>query len=86
VSTRGFDIPGDLLRFQPTCHHSDEKLMQLAESFINLKPEKPQLFYLWGHSYEFEVENNWRIIEEFCKIISGKPDIAYCTNAEAFGL
>jgi peptidoglycan/xylan/chitin deacetylase (PgdA/CDA1 family) len=86
VSTRGFDIPGDLLRFQPTCHHNDEKLMPLAESFINSKPEKPQLFYLWGHSYEFEAENNWRIIEEFCKLISGRADIAYCTNAEAFGL
>ncbi|MDR2302981.1 MAG: polysaccharide deacetylase family protein [Treponema sp.] len=86
VSTRSFDIPGDLLRFQPTCHHNDEKLMLLAESFINSKPEKPQLFYLWGHSYEFEAENNWHIIEEFCKTISGRADIAYCTNAEAFGL
>ncbi|MDR1445841.1 MAG: polysaccharide deacetylase family protein [Treponema sp.] len=86
VSTLGFDISADLLRFQPTCHHNDEKLMTLAESFINSKPEEPQLFYLWGHSYEFEAENNWRIIEEFCKIISGRADIAYCTNAEAFGL
>lgn len=29
---------------------------------------------------------NGKLIEEFCKIISGRVDIAYCTNAEAFGL
>jgi hypothetical protein len=86
VSTRAFEVSGDLLRFQPTCHHNDENLMPLAESFINSEPEKPQLFYLWGHSYEFESENNWRVIEEFCKFMSGRADIAYCTNAEAFGL
>jgi peptidoglycan/xylan/chitin deacetylase (PgdA/CDA1 family) len=83
-STRGFDIPGDLLTYQPTAKHTDPDLMKLAEAFITLKPEKPQVFYLWGHSYEFDVDNNWQVIEDFCRLISGKEDIYYATNSQAF--
>jgi hypothetical protein len=57
--------------------------MELAETFINLKPEKPQVFYLWGHSYEFDIDRNWQVIEDFCRLISGKEDIYYAINAQA---
>jgi hypothetical protein len=41
------------------------------------------LFYVWGHSYEFERwGDKWYIIEEFCKRISGREDIWYATNIE----
>jgi len=83
VSTFSFDIPGDLLEFQPTAKHTDTGLMELAESFIKLKPESPQVFYLWGHSYEFDIDNNWQIINDFCKLMSNKDDIYYATNAQA---
>lgn len=33
------------------------------------------LFYVWGHSYEFDVNNNWERIEEFCKMLGGRDDI-----------
>ena len=82
-STYGFDIPDDLLTYQPTIHHNDPSLMKYAEDFINLKPDKPQVFYVWGHSYEFEVDNNWKVIEDFCSLISGKDDIYYATNCQA---
>ena len=82
-STYSFDIPQDLLAYQPTMHHSDKSLMELAETFIALKPTKPSVFYLWGHSYEFAVDNNWQVIEDFCRLISGKDDIYYATNAQA---
>ncbi|GHU40862.1 polysaccharide deacetylase [Spirochaetia bacterium] len=84
VSTHSFDIPVNLLTYQPTCHHKDSELMNLAEQFIRLKPDVPQVFYLWGHSYEFEVNNNWQILEDFCALIAGRDDIAYVTNAQAF--
>jgi hypothetical protein len=83
VSTFSFDIPGDLLELQPTAKHTDTGLMELAESFIKLKPESPQVFYLWGHSYEFDIDNNWQIINDFCKLMSNKDDIYYATNAQA---
>jgi peptidoglycan/xylan/chitin deacetylase (PgdA/CDA1 family) len=82
-STHVFDIPKDLLRYQPTAKHTDAKLMELAENFIKLKPSTPQVFYLWGHSYEFDTDRNWQVIEDFCRLISGKDDIFYATNAEA---
>ncbi|GHT71023.1 polysaccharide deacetylase [Spirochaetia bacterium] len=84
VSTHDFGIPQKLLEFQPTCHHKDPLLPELAEKFIKSKPAEPELFYLWGHSYEFDVDNNWQVIEEFCKLIANRDDIAYCTNGEAF--
>ncbi|GHT59297.1 polysaccharide deacetylase [Spirochaetia bacterium] len=83
-STHEFGIPQELLEFQPTCHHKDPQLMELAEKFIKSKPAAPELFYLWGHSYEFDVDNNWTVIEDFCKLIAHRDDIAYCTNKEAF--
>lgn len=78
-----FDIPADLMVYKATCHHNHPQLMELARNFINLKPVVPQVFYVWGHSYEFEVDRNWQVIEDFCKLISEKEDIYYCTNAEA---
>jgi len=83
ASTFSFDIPKDLLSYQPTAKHTDTCLMELAESFIKLKPENPQVFYLWGHSYEFDIDNNWQIIDDFCKLMSNKDDIYYATNVQA---
>lgn len=77
-----FDEQSNLLMFRPTCHHDDEKLFELAERFIELKPEKPQIFYIWGHSYEFDGKQNWNRFERFCKFISGKDDIFYGTNRQ----
>lgn len=82
--THSFDIQTDLLRFNPTCHHNDEKLTELCEKFISMKADKPQIFYLWGHSYEFDVNDNWEIIENFCKTIANRDDIFYGTNTEVF--
>ena len=44
----------------------------------------PMLFYLWGHSYEFEARDNWEVIEEFARTVSGKDDIWYATNIEIY--
>lgn len=83
-SNHSFDLQSDLLRFEPTCHHNDEKLMDLANKFIESDSDKPQIFYLWGHSYEFDVNNNWEVIEEFCKFMANRDDVFYGTNTEVF--
>jgi len=83
ASTFSFNIPKDLLCYQPTAVHTDANLMALAETFIKQKPESPQVFYLWGHSYEFDLDNNWQLIDDFCRLISNKEDIYYATNAQA---
>jgi peptidoglycan/xylan/chitin deacetylase (PgdA/CDA1 family) len=82
-STYSFEVPQDLLTFQPTIKHTDPSLMELAETFIRLEPSKPSVFYLWGHSFEFDIDNNWQVIEDFCRLVSNRDDIYYATNAQA---
>ncbi len=84
TSTHNFDLQENLLRFNPTVYHHQEwdLMFKLAEVFINLKPDKPQIFYIWGHSYEFDIDNTWDRFEEFCKFVSNKEDIFYGTNRE----
>ena len=84
--THSFELQSDLLRFHPTCHHNDKELFNLADKFLAMEPDSLKIFYIWGHSYEFEDENNWSRIEEFCKKISGRDDIFYGTNREVFEL
>lgn len=40
------------------------------------------MMYVWGHSYEFTNNNNWEVMEEFCKLVSHRDDIWYATNIE----
>lgn len=80
--SHSFEVQSELLTFRPTCHHDDENLFDLAAQFLKIEPEQPQIFYIWGHSYEFEGNHNWDRFEELCKLISGKQDIFYGTNTE----
>ena len=88
VSTEKFDLPGDWLRWPATCHHGNSRLMELAREFVEQKDDenfwrnRPQLFYLWGHSYEFNDHKNWYIIEDFAEYIGNREDIWYATNIE----
>lgn len=87
-STHSFGMPGDWLRLNPTCHHTEKELFPLAEKFLNgsplneFKKRGPWLFYVWGHSYEFDDNNDWHRIEDFAERVSGKSDIWYATNGQ----
>ena len=85
ISTKSFDIPTDWFRLPATCHHNDPDLMKLADNFVNYNVwGPPQMFYLWGHSYEFEEKNNWNVIEEFCEFMGGRDNVWYATNIEIY--
>ena len=59
--------------------------MALADQFLNKEIKwHSQLFYLWGHSYEFERDGNWEVIEDFAKKMGGRNDIWYATNKEIY--
>ena len=72
----------DLLRFKPTAHFNDPKIHDLIENFLASNSNQPQVLYIWGHSYEFDRDNSWDLIEGFCKFIGGRDDIWYATNIE----
>lgn len=86
VSTNNFAIPTNWLMMPATCHHNAPNLMQLVDKFLN-EPQRypnPQLFYLWGHTYEFEGNNNWEVIEKFAEAIGGRDDIWYANNMQIY--
>lgn len=80
--TYKFDLPSDWMEWNPTCHHN-MNLMELAEEFVSMhKTQYLYMMYVWGHSYDFERDNNWELIESFCEYISDREDIWYATNIE----
>ena len=82
-STNDCSIPGDWLRLHPTCHHNAPNLMEMCDRFLaDTVPFGSRLFYLWGHSYEFEADNNWQVIEDFCAKMGGHDDVWYATNIQ----
>lgn len=85
-SNHSFDMPEYLYRFQSTAHRADPMLHDLIDEFLKAEPTEPMIFYLWGHSYEFDIQNTWDEFEEVCKKLSGHEDIFYGTNREVFGV
>ncbi|MBQ7793968.1 MAG: polysaccharide deacetylase family protein [Clostridia bacterium] len=81
-STQGFGMPDNFLLWNPTCHHK-HNIAELGKQFLALnKWQYLHMMYVWGHSYEFNNDNNWNIIEEFCEMMGGHDDIWYATNIE----
>lgn len=87
TSTYKFDIPLDFLQWNPTCHHDDERVMELADAFLSddfyfsmYSPAK--LFYVWGHSYEFDQNDNWDHMEKLLDKVAFKDDVWYATNGQ----
>lgn len=83
-SHKTFELPNRFMEWHPTCHQNDPDLMELAEDFINAEEGDDILFYLWGHTFEFDKFNTWDSFEEFCELISRHDDIDYMTNGEVY--
>ena len=78
----GFSMPEDYMCWVPTCHHN-HNLIDFGKKFMALtKKQYLYMMYVWGHSYEFDSDNSWDLIEGFCKFIGGRDDIWYATNIE----
>jgi len=86
---KSFDLPGDWLDWPITCRHRDENLFALVDSFLaeraaTVYSQKPRLFYLMGHSWEFAQDDSWEIIEKFGEKVAGRTDIWHATNSEIY--
>ena len=84
-----FLLPTDWYEWMPTIHHNNPKALEWAEDFVNIDEANtrtasrhPRLFYVWGHSYEFNNNDNWHVIEDICQKLAGKEDTWYATNIE----
>ena len=77
-------MPQNWLEWKPTCHHNGNSLALFKEFAERPERPEPNLFYLWGHSYEFDGQDNWHVIEEFAEYAGGREDIWYATNIEVY--
>lgn len=91
LSTHTFAVPEDWLELNPTCHHRETELIPLADKFFGgtpldeFKHREPWLFYIWGHSYEFDDDGNWDLIEGIGKRAKeNAADIWFATNIEIY--
>ncbi len=82
--SNSFALPQNWYKWVPTCHHKDANLV--FEKFAELKETvaAPCLMSVWGHSFEFERENNWELIENLLKNCHSNPDIWFATNMEIY--
>ncbi len=77
-----YKMPENYHLWQSTCHHNKEGLAH-AEEFVALnKPQYLYMLYIWGHSYEFDRDENWDYMEKICQTLSGKEDVWFATNIE----
>ena len=81
AATGSFDLPQDFMKWHPTAHHDDD-LEGLWNKFMEREFEQMLLFYVWGHSFEFDRNHNWEKIGNFCRMAGGREDVWYATNIE----
>lgn len=86
-----FTLPSDWHSWMPTMHHNNPEAFNYIEKFISDDESRartasryPRLFYVWGHSYEFDNNNNWDRIEQICEKLAGRDDTWYATNIEIY--
>lgn len=89
-SHHGFALPTKWLEMPATCHQEDEKIFDIAKTFVESKlPEgwrrtNGWLFYIWGHSYEYRTEEDWARMEKLCAYLANNENIWYATNIEIY--
>jgi hypothetical protein len=81
--THQFGLPDNFLRWHPTCHHDDPEMDRLISEFIgNPFSGNMLLFYIWGHSHEFNRKGNWNRMEDLCGTLGRAKDVWFATNIE----
>ena len=87
-----FELPSDFHTWFPTLHHGDPRIFDWIDEFFAIDTSikayhsrrTPRLFYIWGHSYEFDRDNNWEHMEKVLEKISGHDEVWYATNMEIY--
>ena len=86
-----FRLPKDWHAWMPTAKHKNPQIMEWIDEFLALDVEKlyrsarmPRLFFMWGHSFEFDRDDNWDLLDRICEKLGGHEDIWYATNIEIY--
>lgn len=68
-----YDLPNNLLRWNPTCHDSGGDYW--ANQLINWNKEEMALLHIWGHSWEHS--GSWTSLTDLCAKLGRRSDIWY---------
>lgn len=79
--TGDFSLPRDRYDWACSCHHNS--LAPLIEPFL-VDSRMPKLLSVWGHSYEFDQNDDWDAFEARLEKLGGNDDIWYAANIEIF--
>ncbi len=80
-----FSPQSDLYRFKPSAYIlQKDEMLDTAKRFLISEHDQPQLLYIWGHSYEFDIDNSWDWFDDFCQMISNRSEVFYGTNREVW--
>jgi len=86
-----FELPTDWYQWMPSVKAQNPDVMEYVRRFVALREEElyiavrePRLFSMWGHSYEFENDKSWDMLERVCEEVGGKDDTWYATNGEIY--
>ena len=89
--TNRFELPSDWYQWMPTAHHNQPEIFEWVKEFVEMDVDKlycadreAKLFYVWGHSFEFDRDDNWQRLNDICEALAGKEDIWYATNMEIY--
>jgi len=75
-----FQLPDNPYAWKATCSHKDPRLMEYGRSFCDFNVKAyTRLMCVRGHSYEFDRDDNWDVLEELCSLVGGRDDIWYAT-------
>ena len=86
----GFYLPQDFYAWMPSVRHANSKTLEYIDEFAALTDDMygakrdARLFYMWGHSYEFENQNNWDYLDEICTRFKSLKDTWFATNIEIY--
>lgn len=86
-----FDLPVDWHQWMPTAHHTNPEIFNYIDKFLEwnvseryVSVRDSKLFYIWGHSVEFERNDNWDLVDKICGKLGGHEDVWYATNIEIY--
>lgn len=80
--TYDFCVPDNFYSWHPTCHQKDNLLDTMERFLAREKKYGMAVMKVWGHSYEYDRDNNWEDIEEFCRMYGNIEDIWYTTSSD----
>ena len=83
--SNGFGMPtaDGLYRWAPSCFIlDDEHCPELTDIFEAAEPKEDMLFFLVGHTYEFDIMENWDWIDSYIGRLRNMKDVIPATSAE----